>query len=73
MASTIRGCKLVVPTDLDLGFVGYPCIDLSSLNVLPGQFMDTTTATGKGGFFFFWGGKIVGWFCFAMGWDFFVG
>ena len=42
------GRKLVVPTDLDLGFVGYPCIDLSSLNVLPGQFMDTTTATGKG-------------------------
>ncbi|CAL1127973.1 unnamed protein product [Cladocopium goreaui] len=42
------GQKFLVPTDLDLGFVGYPCVDLSSLNVGQGQFMDTSTATGKG-------------------------
>eukprot|EP00438_Fugacium_kawagutii_P014854 Skav234828 [mRNA] locus=scaffold69:1084018:1086710:- [translate_table: standard] len=42
------GRKMVVPVDLDLGFVGYPCVDLSSLNVEPGRFMDTNTATGRG-------------------------
>ena len=34
--------------DLDGGFVGYPCVDLSSLNTGPGQFKDSSTATGKG-------------------------
>ncbi|CAJ1450332.1 unnamed protein product, partial [Effrenium voratum] len=42
------GCKLLVPFDLDGGFVGYPCVDLSSLNNGPGQFTDTATATGRG-------------------------
>ena len=34
--------------DVDGGFVGYPCVDLSSLNTGPGKFKDTSTATGKG-------------------------
>ena len=45
---TQTGRKFVVPTDLDMGFIGYPCVDLSSLNVEQGQFTDTSTATGKG-------------------------
>ncbi|CAE7255488.1 unnamed protein product [Symbiodinium natans] len=42
------GRRLLVPMDLDGGFVGYPCVDLSSLNTGPGQFKDASTATGKG-------------------------
>lgn len=42
------GRRLLVPMDLDGGFVGYPCVDLSSLNTGPGQFKDSSTATGKG-------------------------
>ncbi|CAJ1350424.1 unnamed protein product, partial [Effrenium voratum] len=42
------GCKLLVPFDLDGGFLGYPCVDLSSLNNGPGRFTDTATATGRG-------------------------
>ena len=39
-------CK---PEDVDGGFVGYPCVDLSSLNAGPDRkFRDSNTATGKG-------------------------
>lgn len=47
-ASGCRGRRLLAPLDLDMGFVGYPCVDLSSLNIGQSKFMDANTATGKG-------------------------
>eukprot|EP00913_Durusdinium_trenchii_P009532 g8958.t1 len=44
----LSGRRLLAPLDLDMGFVGYPCVDLSSLNIGQSKFMDANTATGKG-------------------------